>query len=46
VSKIYNKAFLESKDIFVENDSIEKLMDRFTNRHDLLKKVTFDYKNL
>jgi len=46
VSKLYNKAFLESKEIFVENDTIEKLMARFTQNDDILKSVTFDYKNL
>ncbi len=45
VSKLYNKSFLESKDIFVEKDSIEQLMARFKGQTDLLKPVTFDYKS-
>ncbi len=46
VSKLYNNAFLESKEIFTENDSIEKLMTRYTKNNDVLKSVTFDYKNV
>lgn len=45
VSKLYNKAFLESKDIFVENNSIESLLSAYTKQQDLLKEVSFDYQN-
>ena len=45
VSKLYNIAFLESKGIFTENDSIEALMSRYARQNNELKKVSYDYKN-